>query len=148
MHLEQQTPKLHNLILQHYFTAQMNSFAIQIDKVEPIEGFPRVAYKLASDPDRTTTLFRRFDQLSARNLLYLEAELAQLEAQQNRFDDQDLIAADETTLECHTNWSKFDRHAKEKNTDTTFKQPGQAAKMELALKIRGKIKEYRKPRDL
>lgn len=76
----------------------MNSLSIQLNKSEPINGFPRVAHKIASDPDKTAFLFRRFDQLSARNLLYLEAELAELESQQNKFDDQDLIAADQVSL--------------------------------------------------
>jgi hypothetical protein len=38
--------------------------------------------KLASDPDKTTTIFRRYDRLSSRSLLFLEAELAELEALQ------------------------------------------------------------------
>ncbi|CAG8962483.1 hypothetical protein HYFRA_00014218 [Hymenoscyphus fraxineus] len=56
---------------------------------KPINGFPRVAQKLASDPDRTTTLFRRFDPLSSRNLLFLEAELSELETLQNKADQDD-----------------------------------------------------------
>jgi len=126
-----------------YYTLQMTAHAINTKRPEPISGFPRVAAKIASDPDKTTVLFRRFDRLSARNILYLEAEIAELEAQQNTFDHQDLVAADQPTLESHTNWSKFERHAKETNADGTPKQPGQAAKMELVLKIREKLKEYR-----
>jgi hypothetical protein len=122
----------------------MTSKSMHLKKPEPTRGFPRVAYKIASDPDKTTVLFRRFDGLSARNLLYLEAELAELEAQQGTFDDQDLVAADGTTVESHTNWNKFERHAKETNTDGTFKHPRQAAKMELVLNIREKLKEYRR----
>ena len=76
--------------------------------------------------------------------MYLEAEIAELESQQNNFDHQDLVAADQTIVESHTNWSKFERHAKDKNADGTPKQPGQAAKMELALNIREKLKTYRK----
>jgi hypothetical protein len=126
----------------------MNSQSIHLKKPEPTGGFPRVANKIASDPDKTTILFRRFDRLSARNILYLEAELAELEAQQIAFDNQDLARADPTIVESHTSWSKFERHAKEKNADGTFKQPGQAAKMELVVKIRERLKEYRRFLDI
>ncbi|KAE9377658.1 hypothetical protein N431DRAFT_461252 [Stipitochalara longipes BDJ] len=120
----------------------MTARAIRLKKPEPISGFPRVASKIASDPDKTTVLFRRFDRLSARNILYLEAEIAELEAQQNAFDYQDHVAADQTIVESHTSWNKFERHAHEKNSDGKLKQPGQGAKMELVLKIRKKLKEY------
>jgi len=106
-------------------------------------GFPRVADKIASDPDKTTTIYRRFDRLSARNLLFLEAEVAELEALQNKYDADDLIAANEVVIESHSSWRKFERYATEKDQDGRYTQPSQAAKMELALKIRDKLKEYR-----
>jgi len=40
-----------------------------------------------------TTIYRRFDQLSARNLLFLEAEFAEFDAQQNKCDVDDLVVA-------------------------------------------------------
>lgn len=49
-------------------------------------GYPRFAAFMASDEDKSTTIFRRFQRLSARNLLYLESELADLEAEQDRLD--------------------------------------------------------------
>ncbi|KAF2023207.1 hypothetical protein EK21DRAFT_105440 [Setomelanomma holmii] len=41
---------------------------------------PSVADLISSDPDRTSLVFRRFDKLAARSLLYLQSELADLEA--------------------------------------------------------------------
>jgi hypothetical protein len=55
------------------FAADMNPSIHSLDKPIPIQGFPRVADKIAHDPDNTSTIFRRFDRLSARNLLFLEA---------------------------------------------------------------------------
>ena len=49
-------------------------------------GYPRFAAFVANDSDRSTTIFRRFERLSARNLLYLETELSELEAAQDRLD--------------------------------------------------------------
>ena len=122
----------------------MNPSINSLDKPIPIQGFPRVADKIAQDPDNTSTIFRRFDRLSARNLLFLEAQLAELEARQNKSDEQDLIAASLTTIECHSDWRKFEAYATERNGDGSFTKPEQAAKMELALEIKEKLNEYRK----
>jgi hypothetical protein len=125
------------------FAADMNQSISSLDKPEPIQGFPRVADKIACDPDGTSTIFRRFDRLSARNLLFLEAQLAELEARQNISDEQDLIAASSTTVESHSDWRKFEAYATERNGDGSFAKPEQAAKMELALEIKEKLNEYR-----
>jgi hypothetical protein len=121
----------------------MNQSISSLDKPKPIQGFPRVADRIAFDPDKTSTIFRRFDCLSARNLLFLEAQLAELEARQNRSDEQDLIAAALTIVECHSDWRKFEAYATERNGDGSFAKPDQAAKMELALEIKDKLNEYR-----
>ncbi|KFY14264.1 hypothetical protein V492_02726, partial [Pseudogymnoascus sp. VKM F-4246] len=110
---------------------------------KPLNGFPRVAQKLASDPDKTTTIFRRFDRLSARNLILLEAELAELEERLERWDEKDKLSVEEEVRECHTEWSAFERLAGGRDADGELVNPEQAAKMELVLRIRAKLKEYR-----
>ncbi|KFY34897.1 hypothetical protein V494_06389 [Pseudogymnoascus sp. VKM F-4513 (FW-928)] len=109
---------------------------------KPLNGFPRVAQKLASDPDKTTTIFRRFDRLSARNLILLEAELAELEERLERWDERDKLSVEEEVRECHTEWSAFERLAGGRDADGELVNPEQAAKMELVLRIRAKLKEY------
>jgi hypothetical protein len=52
------------------------------NSLRPLDGFPSLAQFISSDPDRTSLVFRRFDNLAARNLLYLQSELAELEAKQ------------------------------------------------------------------
>lgn len=49
-------------------------------------GYPRFAAFVANDEDHSTAIYRRFERLSARNLLYLETELAELEAAQDQLD--------------------------------------------------------------
>lgn len=120
----------------------MNHCVIGSSNAKPI-GFPRVADKIASDPDKTTTIYRRFDQLSARNLSYLEAEIAELEALQNKQDADDLRKVDRVVSECHSDWRKFEEHANRRDQNNQLTQPAQAEKMALALKIREKLKEYR-----
>lgn len=52
------------------------------------EGYPRFAAFIAHDDDKSTTIFRRFERLAARNLLYLESELFELEAKQDKLDEE------------------------------------------------------------
>lgn len=54
-----------------------------------LNGFPRTSRFIAADPDKTTAIFRRFDEISVRNLLYLEGRIAALESVQKRLDNED-----------------------------------------------------------
>jgi len=54
---------------------------------EYLDGFPDVSEYIGSD--RELALFRRFDVLGARNLLYLQARLLVLEEVLKRYDDED-----------------------------------------------------------
>jgi hypothetical protein len=57
---------------------------VELGRARPLDGFPSLANFIASDHDRTSLVFRRFDKLAARNLLYLQSELAELEARMVR----------------------------------------------------------------
>jgi hypothetical protein len=60
--------------------------------VRPLDGYPSLTEDIASDPDRTSLVFRRFDKLAVRNLLYLQSELVELEAKQvQRYQTKELI---------------------------------------------------------
>ncbi|KAM5344699.1 hypothetical protein ACJ41O_010561 [Fusarium nematophilum] len=54
-----------------------------------VDGFPSLAHFIASDRDRTSAIFKRFNRLAARNLLTLQSELAELEATLDEYDQQD-----------------------------------------------------------
>ena len=54
-----------------------------------VKGYPSLAAFIASDCDKSTAIYRRFDRLSARNLLYLQSELLELEARQDALDAED-----------------------------------------------------------
>ncbi|KAH8803454.1 hypothetical protein F5884DRAFT_507896 [Xylogone sp. PMI_703] len=120
----------------------MHRGATNFVRPKPINGFPRVADKIASDPDKTTTIYRRFDRLAARNLLYLEAELAELEALQDQYDLTDLNAASQIVISSQSDWRRFEKYGNEKDAEGNYTQPDQAAKMKLALQIKEKLKEY------
>jgi hypothetical protein len=107
-------------------------------------GFPTLADLIASDPDRTTAIFKRFDRLSARNLLYLQSELAELQAEQDEFDREDFLERDEDcsnrnplmTNLCARDWGEFKSYAEIDEK--------QRKRMGLVLRIRETLKEYRK----
>jgi len=109
------------------------------NKFEPAIGFPSLAAFIASDKDKSTAIFRRFDKLSARNLLYLQSQLAELEARQELYDKEDAEIEDRagqmTALQCARNWADFKENARSSEP--------QKARMDLVKEIRETMKEYR-----
>lgn len=56
-----------------------------------LEGFPSLSALLSSDPD--LQVYRRFNRLASRNLLYLQAEILDLEWRLKEFDAEDVEIA-------------------------------------------------------
>ena len=104
-------------------------------EIRYIKGYPSLAAFIASDRDKSTAIYRRFDRLSARNLLYLQSELVELEARQDRYDAEDLERPTQEKASAR-NWQTFKEKAAETNNVC------EKERMELALDIRAKIKEY------
>lgn len=102
---------------------------------KPSKGFVAVAAKITSDPDKSTTIYRRFDSLSAQNLLFYQAELAELEELRKRYDTEDQKARDDVSMECQRDWESFARRANDGGREKR--------KMKLAMKIR-RLEKYRK----
>src|SRR5436190_4324665 len=61
-----------------------------------VAGYAALADFIASD--KVFCIFRRFDKLSVRNLLYMQDELCELEAKLSALDDTDLRSGDEAGL--------------------------------------------------
>jgi hypothetical protein len=140
--------------------AQYRRRDVEFAGSHPLDGFPSLSEFIASDHDRTSLVFRRFDRLAARNLLYLQSELAELEAKlvretpsrlmrmygadgvrmQDRFDaeDQSIEFGDADAQECAKSWEFF-RDAAEDANNTR-----QGSRMELMKQTRLKLKEYSK----
>jgi hypothetical protein len=105
--------------------------------INHLAGYPSLAAFIASDRDRTTFIYKRFDELAARNLLYLQSELAELHSKQRAFDQEDLIS-DMQTKQCARNFTAFEKAALQSNNNTKQKE-----RWELATLIRKTLKEYR-----
>ena len=59
---------------------------------EYLAGYPDFAAFIASDKE--LAIFRAFDKLSSRNILYLQSELLYLQNKLEKFDRDDLVAKD------------------------------------------------------
>jgi aminoglycoside phosphotransferase len=107
-------------------------------EIQPLDGYPSITSFISSDHDRTTLVFKRFDDLAIRNLLYLQSELAELKERQEEFDEEDRsIHADLEMKACAMSWSKSQALAKAGDLK-------QKERVNLAMEIRSKINEYSK----
>jgi hypothetical protein len=107
---------------------------VELGRREPfINGYPSAADFIAGDPDGTFSIYNSFHRLSSRNLLYLEAELFELQKRQDDMDIRD-SRGDPDTLQCFRSWSKL----------SSSLDPCQAERVNLIMNIRSKLKEYRK----
>ena len=107
-----------------------------VAEVRYVKGYPSLAAFIASDCDKSTAIYRRFDRLTARNLLYLQSELVELEARQDALDAEDLRGTLEHKQSAR-DWRTLGRKAAEPgNTE-------EKERVEVLEEIRKKIKEYR-----
>ena len=104
-------------------------------RVEYPSGFALVAQLIASDDDKTSTIFRRFDRLAARSLLYLQAKLQRLEAVQDSLDNEDLRTDDHDYKRAATSWEDFEGLSKTEGP--------QKERMKTAEDIQETLKAYR-----
>jgi hypothetical protein len=85
------------------------------DTWEGYGGIPRTAKFLAFDPEMKSIIFRRFHELSIRNLLYLENRVAALQEWQQKLDEADrkmndadvFKESDEDIKNAEKSWEEF-----------------------------------------
>lgn len=109
---------------------------MDIENVTEQTGFPALARRIAVNPDYEAFVFRKFDRLSARNLLHLESRLAYLEWKQDQADEQAAQSRDNEALRSLRVWEAFEENAK----DGSRPEHG---RMMIAEEIRETMKEYR-----
>ena len=113
-----------------------NDLKDDMAEIHYVKGYPSLAAFIASDRDKSTAIYRRFDRLSARNLLYMQSELVELEARQDAFDAEDSRG----TLEAKDsarNWQALNKKASE--TGNTKEKE----RLMIVGDIRKKLKDYR-----
>ena len=103
--------------------------------VSRLSGYPSFADFIAADAD--AAIYRKYEHLSARNILYLQSELHELEGQLDELDSLD-VKEKELCDEEPQKVARYWRHYSGANSPRAMKH------RELQDRIRSKIKEYRK----
>ena len=67
-------------------------------------GFATVTNEIVKDRDHGWQIYKRFDRLATRNLLYLQGKLSDLEQRQAALDENILTHGDTTSKEGATSW--------------------------------------------
>jgi hypothetical protein len=75
------------------------------------DGYPSLATWAARDPDNETFIFRRFDRLSARNILHQQAHIVALELEIDAQDEEARYGDDETAKESSSRWETLMEHS-------------------------------------
>lgn len=97
-----------------------------------VNGYPSLAAFIASDKDHSTSIYRSYHRVTSRNLLYLEAELFELEKKLDDLDNED-FRGDFTGKQFARSWSKL----------VSSDNPRCIERVRLIKEIRNTIKEYR-----
>ncbi len=108
---------------------------MDIENVPQKRGFPAVAGIIAANPDYEAFIFRKFDWLSARNLLRLESRLAYLERKLDQEDEQ-AERGDNETLRSLRSWEAFQENAENASRP-------EHARMKLEQEMGEALNEYR-----
>jgi hypothetical protein len=102
------------------------------------KGFPSLTAFISSNAKSESFIFKRFDYLAARNLLYLQSELAYLQHRLQQFDEADYKAegdGGQEARDCARSWEEFERKK--------ISNDGQRKRWELVHRIRNTLREYR-----
>ncbi|KAF0325521.1 hypothetical protein GQ607_007272 [Colletotrichum asianum] len=112
----------------------------------PKIGYAEAASWMARDVDNETLIYRRFDELATRNLLYLQSELLSLEHQLNELDREDAEDEDMDWQMVVCDWEKLGELVHSSDTNAADDMQASKAKIRAKLieKLRQKLEEYYK----
>jgi len=100
------------------------------------DGYPALAAYIARDPDNETFVFRKFDRLSARNLLHMQSQLTELEREIDALDEAARQSFDMEAKQSSRRWESLIRHA----CDDC--RPEEKKRLQKFLELQEKIKQY------
>lgn len=100
-------------------------------------GFAALSSLMASDGDQELLIFRKFDEISARNLLYMQCELLSIEERLKKCDKKLSSSGDMDLEEAAETWEVMVEQAGDGRAEAQ-------EMMELVKELRFKTKEYRK----
>jgi len=98
-----------------------------------MEGYPKLAQLMGNDhTDGHFLIFQKFEQLSAQDLLYLQAEIINLQEDLSKSMKEDAESDEPERQLCAKDWAEL---SSSKDSE----------QWEIWLEIRAKLKEYCKP---
>lgn len=100
------------------------------------DGYPAHAAWMAQDPDSETSIYRKFNRLSTRNLLFLQCRLSALEANLDTYDQVIRQSGDREQQASQLSWEWFEKRAK-------LDHSKEAELMALQVEVQNSMKEYR-----
>ncbi|SCN88029.1 uncharacterized protein FFNC_08511 [Fusarium fujikuroi] len=107
----------------------------------PSLGFSALSSWIVSDKDQELLVFRKFGEISARNILYLQCEVLSIESRLKAWDKQ-VEGSNDTALEqVAETWEMMIEEAEAGKTEAKDM-------LELVKQLRVKIKEYHEALDL
>lgn len=104
-------------------------------------GYAAAANSIAQDPDNETYIFRRFDRLTARNLLNIQGELLALQHELDVLDKAAALSSEPGLHVAMRSWAAM--HTKipdDDGGDNTEKEK----RVRIAAQLEVKLKKYRK----
>lgn len=102
-------------------------------------GYTAAASWLASDPDNETLVFRKFDDLAALNLLYMQSEILEL---QKRVRDMHKATVDGYDMDLRDAARTWETLVIQSKPGDDFREDAKE-RMNLIMDLRMKLKEYR-----
>lgn len=94
-----------------------------------MDGYPRLAHLMGSDP--ALAIFRRYGSLNAQNMLYMQAELNELESELHAVASEDRFSGHTEKERYSREWWRLARA-----------QGGDSLQWKKCLEIRTKLREY------
>lgn len=108
-------------------------------------GYLAAATWLARDTDNETLIFRKFDTLSAANLLYMQSEILGLE---KSLDNMHLTTIQSDDMDLKDAASTWETLVEQSRTGATSFRQDAKERMELIKELREKLREYRNDKSL
>lgn len=105
-------------------------------------GYTAAASWLASDPDNETLVFRKFDDLAALSLLYMQSEILEM---QKKVRDMHKATVDSYDMDLRDAARTWETLVLQSKPGHDFRKDAKE-RMDLILDLRMKLKEYRKSR--
>lgn len=104
-------------------------------------GYATVAKTISQDPDKETYIFRRFDRLTARNLINLQGELLTLEEELDALDAKAASSPDPDLHLSMRSWKAMKANAEDCRTRDGVEEK---KRIEIAGELQVKLRQYRK----